>query len=70
MKYISKITEIQMHSVKSYRHAKKPTSLTSVCRSVLAKLQSEKVMKKCNDGHYKKGADKHNDGHYGMCKRN
>ena len=65
MKYIPNIPGVQTESVKSSRHTNKPTSLTSICRGVLAKLCSDKGTDKHNGGHYKKGREKHSDGHYG-----
>ena len=64
MKYITKITGVQTNSVKLAIHAKKPISSTSVRRSVLAKLRSEKETDKRNVRHYKKGTDRRNGGHY------
>ena len=58
MKYIPNITGVQTKIVKLARHAKTPTSSTSICRSVLAKLQS------------KKGTDKRNYRYYETCNCN
>ena len=51
MKYIPKITGVQTKIIKLARHAKNPNYLSYLCRSVLAKLRSEKVKHKCNGGH-------------------
>ena len=64
MKYIPNIIEVKTKSVNLARYAKKPTSATSVFRSVLAKLQSEKGTEKRNVGHYEKETDKLNGRHY------
>ena len=51
MKYIPKITGVQTKIIKLARHANNPNYLSYLCRSVLAKLRSEKVKHKCNGGH-------------------
>ena len=53
MKYIPNIIEVQSKSVKSDRHVKKPNSLASVYKSVLAKVT-------CNHNATKIMALKHN----------
>ena len=69
MKYILNIAGVQTKSVNLARHAKKPTYLIYVCRSVLDKLRLEKGIDKNNDGYYKKGTEKFNGVHYGMFNR-
>ena len=67
MKYIPKITRVQTKSVKSDRPAKNPNSSTSVRRSVLAKLRSDKGTEKRNDVHYEKVTDKCSEVHNRLC---
>ena len=49
MKYIPNITGVLTKSVNFSRHAKNPTSLTYVRRSVLEKLRPDKGTDKLND---------------------